>query len=75
MLALLNTILVVAIYVGLISFVLYYVLVNLRRDEDDDRDGGWQTPEEPRPTDTPPSLKKDLPLKQRKPQELEHELA
>lgn len=74
MLALLNTILVITIYVGLLSFLLYYVLSNLNRDEDDDRDGGWQQPEVPPPIDNPPSLKKDLPIKQKITQELEHEL-
>jgi hypothetical protein len=81
MLMLLNTILVIAIYLGLVGFIFYYMLGKLKKnDQDDDKDGGggWEKPHSPKPIDLPPTQFQPITKKKmRSHQEvevLEHEL-
>jgi hypothetical protein len=81
MLMFLNTILVIAIYLGLVGFVFYYMLGKLKNnDQDDDKDGGggWEKPLSPKPIDLSPT--QFQPVKKKKIHQhqevdvLEHEL-
>ncbi|GAB4336781.1 MAG: hypothetical protein OHK0038_15100 [Flammeovirgaceae bacterium] len=84
MLMLINTILVIVIYLVLVGFLFYYMLGKLKdnsQDDDQDGGGGWEIPRSPKPVDLPPSqiqpikLKKEKNAHHQEVEALEHELA